>query len=82
MYKVYDTRNKVPLYLWRIKPILKCYIVSLYYFSNCSWKLFLLLFIIITLSTLAYTNTNKDQLTNRNILSKKNVTRIKEEKKY
>ena len=29
------TRNQVPLYLWRIKPKLKCCIISLCYFRDC-----------------------------------------------
>ena len=35
VYKVYYTRNQVPLYLCRIKPTLKCCILSFYYFRYC-----------------------------------------------
>ena len=34
LYKVYSTRN--PVYLWQIKYMPKCCIVSLYYFCHCT----------------------------------------------
>ena len=34
--KVYYIGNQPPLYLWRIKPLPKCWIVSLCYFHECS----------------------------------------------
>ena len=34
IYRVYHTRNQVPVYLWSIKPIRKCCILSLYYFDH------------------------------------------------
>ena len=37
VYKVYYTRNEVPLCVWWIKPILKCWIVSSYCFRDCTW---------------------------------------------
>ena len=39
--KICHTRSQVPPYLWRIKPILKCCVVSSYYFNDCwlvKWK--------------------------------------------
>ena len=36
VHQVCCTRNEVPLYLWRIKSILKCCIVSLHYFRDCT----------------------------------------------
>ena len=39
VYKVYCSRNQVPIYLWWIRPILKCWIVSLYYFCDCGLQI-------------------------------------------